>query len=218
MQNKENGFVTSLLVLIIALMVIGGGVYMYKPKAPILTIDTSTQTINQNEQNSSRQDISTNKTIDTKTSPKPVTVTPVGWKTYDSGRGFSFKYPGHFIFDNGNSTPERIIFNYSEQEQKQLIVTVEHSNTLLEENVKTTVANEKSNSTQFAISSIPYTVKNLNGYLIIYQNRDMQKDSYFTFKTKIDSTLFSFSYTYNPTKASQSNFYAEIQAIISTLN
>ncbi|MBC7766412.1 hypothetical protein H7Y21_00215, partial [Arenimonas sp.] len=118
MQNKENGFVTSLLVLIIALMVIGGGVYMYKPKAPILTIDTSTQTINQNEQNSSRQDISTNKTIDTKTSPKLVTVTPVGWKTYDSGRGFSFKYPGHFIFDNGNSTPERIIFNYSEQEQK----------------------------------------------------------------------------------------------------
>ena len=217
MQHNENGFVTTLLVLIIALIIIGGGVYMYKPKAPILTIDTSTQTTIQNEQTSTQQDSTPNKTIDTKTTPKPASVTPTAWKTYDSGRGFSFKYPSHFIFDTNNSTPERIIFNYSEQDQKQLIVTVETSNTSLEEIVKNTLANEKSNSTQFAISSTPYTVKNLNGYLIISQNRDMQKDSYFTFKTKIDTTLFSFNYTYNPSSASQSNFYAEIQAIISTL-
>ncbi len=209
MQNNENGFVTSLLVLIIVAMIIAGGVYMYKPKAPILTIDTNTQTPN--------QDIPINKTIDTKTTPKPASVTPTAWKTYDSGRGFSFKYPNHFILDTDNSTPERIIFNYSELDQKQLIVTVETSNASLEEIVKNTLANEKSNSTQFAISSTPYTVKNLNGYLIIRQNRDMQKDSYFTFKTKIDTTLFSFNYTYNPSSASQSNFYAEIQAIISTL-
>jgi len=68
MKNLQKGFVASALLVIIALLVIGGGVYVYekKSKTPAV-VDTGTQQSNQNQQQTNTQ----NQKPVTKTDLKP---------------------------------------------------------------------------------------------------------------------------------------------------
>ena len=53
MKNSQKGFVVPLLLVIIAVLVIGGGVYVYenkKTEAPAV-VDTGTQPVNQQQTN-----------------------------------------------------------------------------------------------------------------------------------------------------------------------
>jgi len=81
MKNVQKGFIVPVLLGIIALLVIGGGLYVYenkKTETPVAHIDTGTQTTNQAEQ--------------TNTSSTKIDV--AGMKQYtDSSFGFSFWYP-----------------------------------------------------------------------------------------------------------------------------
>ena len=78
MKNKQKGFVLPLLIGIIALLVIGGGIYVYESKkveTPI--IDTKAVQVDQ-------------------TQPVVTQNNASGWQTYsytDSRNAFSFQYP-----------------------------------------------------------------------------------------------------------------------------
>jgi hypothetical protein len=78
MKNSQKGFIVPVLLVIIALLVVGGGVYIYENKKVEIpaVVDTGTQPTNQNQQQ-------------TNTQTPPVTT---GLKTY-SNSGIEFKYP-----------------------------------------------------------------------------------------------------------------------------
>ncbi len=88
MKNNNKGFIAPILLAIIALLVIGGGVYIYqnkKEKVPAV-VDTEIQQPGQVQQQT-----------DTKTSPVNTQTDTSNWKTYTNAQyGFEFKYPpGH---------------------------------------------------------------------------------------------------------------------------
>jgi hypothetical protein len=84
MKNKQKGFVVPLLIAIIALLVIGGGIYVYenkKAEVPIVPVNTDIQATNQIQQNAIQNPPVTNPNI-------------VTYKTYnDSVFNLSFEYP-----------------------------------------------------------------------------------------------------------------------------
>src|SRR3990167_5269887 len=75
MKNSHKGFVVQLLLIIIAVLVLGGGAYLYTqaPNSPL------------NQNNSSWLGSGPEK-IDTD-------VTTIVWKTYKNDIGFELKYP-----------------------------------------------------------------------------------------------------------------------------
>ncbi|GEM_PF-5675366 len=93
MKNSQKGFVVPLLIAIIAVLVIGGGVYVYennKTKAPV--VDTATQ-----QQDQSQQQINSQ-------SPTPATQSnqAFSWKTYSNPEHqFSIQYPSNWVVDTG---------------------------------------------------------------------------------------------------------------------
>ncbi len=85
MKNKQEGFIVPLLIAIIAVLVIGGVVYIYNNKKAEIpaVIDTTTQQSNQNEQQTN-----------TKTPPVNTQTNNSSWKTYTNiKQGYSFQYP-----------------------------------------------------------------------------------------------------------------------------
>jgi hypothetical protein len=91
MKNSQKGFIVPLVIAIIALLAIGGGVYLYKNKkseTPILPISTDVQTINQPQQQTNTQTPPAN----TQTNNSNLQSETLNWKIY-SGVNFSFKYP-----------------------------------------------------------------------------------------------------------------------------
>lgn len=93
MKNSQKGFIVPLLIAIIAVLVIGGGIYIYnnkKAEAPVLPIDINTdiQTTNQTQQQTNTQNPpANNKSSITVLSPNGGEVFKVGstqtisWKT-----------------------------------------------------------------------------------------------------------------------------------------
>lgn len=102
MKNKQKGFIVPLLIAVIALLVIGGGVYIYKNKkteAPAV-IDTGTQQTNQNQQQTNTQ----TSPVNTQTNNLPSQTDTSNWKTYThSEYGFSFKYPSTLFVNRDDS-------------------------------------------------------------------------------------------------------------------
>lgn len=106
MKNQNKGFVVPVLLGIIALLVIGGGVYMYnnkKAETPLAPTDTSVQTTNQIQQNA---------VVNT---PNPSTssndgISTAGWKTYANATyNYIIKYPSTWYintqYSDQNFTP-----------------------------------------------------------------------------------------------------------------
>ncbi|MCX6753857.1 MAG: DKNYY domain-containing protein, partial [Candidatus Nomurabacteria bacterium] len=102
MNYLQKGFIVPVLLVIIALLVVGGGVYIYenkKTETPTI-VDTETQQSNQNQQPTntqtppvSTQPISQPPTNNT-TNPPTAKISVVGMKQYtDANFGFSFWYP-----------------------------------------------------------------------------------------------------------------------------
>lgn len=145
----------------------------------------------------------------------------VGWKTYDSGRGFSFKYPSTFS-DNGNSTPQKIMFTYNDQGQRYLSITVDDLNTSLEQKAKDIVSAKQSieqGALPLTISYKPYQIGRINGFLITTQAGDVLQNTDAIFITQIlNNQTLSFSYSYQGANKLNDTYYDQIQTIISTLN
>lgn len=96
MKNSQQGFIAPLFIAIIALLVIGGGVYVYeneKVETPAV-IDTGTQ-----QQNSKTQP------VNTQTSNSSSQTGVSNWRTYSNSKyGFSVQYPtGTKINDEGSN-------------------------------------------------------------------------------------------------------------------
>lgn len=98
MINNQKGFVVPLLLAIIAILVIGSGVYVYnnkKAETSTLSVDTEVQTTNQTKQQTNIQE----PLVDKQTSTS-------NWKTYNfTGSPYiesgpiSFKYPSDWKLD-----------------------------------------------------------------------------------------------------------------------
>ena len=102
MKNSKKGFIIPLLLVIIAVLVVGGGVYVYKNKkaeVPAI-VETGVQPVNQNQQQTNTQ----TPPVTTQPISQPPTnnstnstatkISVVGMKQYtDSNFGFSFWYP-----------------------------------------------------------------------------------------------------------------------------
>lgn len=105
MKNSQKGFVVPLLIAIIAVLVIGGGVYIYnnkKVEAPVVSdTQTQTQTSGQTQQQTNTQTppannlepCTNNGSMGTRKCNPPQTNT-LNWKTYTNTKyGFEIKYP-----------------------------------------------------------------------------------------------------------------------------
>lgn len=114
MKNKNKGFIVPILLGIIALLVIGGGVYVYESKkteapiVPVDTVDTNAQTTNQVQQTTSQNPPATTQQNTQPSVGNPVVVNSnkiavAGMKQYtDSNFGFSFWYPSSWTVQNGS--------------------------------------------------------------------------------------------------------------------
>lgn len=146
-------------------------------------------------------------------------VNTTDWKTYDSGRGFKFRYPSNFSFDNGNSTGEKVVFIYGGS--RYFILDITNPAVSLQQDVQNAVLKAKTDSAQAAtpvtVTSKPYTIGSVGGYLIISQGGDVLKNTTEIFKTQKGNTIYSFSYSYSAVNISTDSFYKQIQTIISTL-
>src|SRR3989344_4348691 len=102
MKNSKKGFIVPVLLVIIALLVVGGGVYIYENKKAEVpaVVDTGTQQSNQNPQQTNTQTppVTTQPvsqpSTNNPTNPPTTKISVVGMKQYtDSNFGFSFWYP-----------------------------------------------------------------------------------------------------------------------------
>lgn len=101
MKNLQQGFIIPALLAIVALLVVGGGVYVYKNQKvekPIV-LDTETQQSNQNQPK-----------IDAQTPPIVAKENISNWGTYTNKEyGFELKYPKDWIHNNSNVTYNTIL-------------------------------------------------------------------------------------------------------------
>lgn len=111
MKNSQKGFIVPFLLVIIAILVVGGGVYIYESKkveTPSAVVDTGTQPANQNQQQTNTQipPASTqpiNPPTNNPTNFPTTKISVVGMKQYtDSNFGFSFWYPSSWTVQNGS--------------------------------------------------------------------------------------------------------------------
>ena len=138
MKDSQQGFVAPLLIIIIAVLAIGAGVYYYSSKngssntngslnsnqTPPITTDNS---INNNV---STQNPAVQPSIPNNGIPKPTSnssgETTVGWKTYSNAQfNFSFKYPPDWGFSGelgSNSKPYQSPYVFGSLLQKNLAI------------------------------------------------------------------------------------------------
>ncbi len=95
MKNLQKGFVGPLVIAIIAVLAIGGGVYVYKnKKVKTLPVDTETQQTNTQTPPVNTQANNSSSQVDTS-----------NWKTYtNTKQGYSFQYPKELYLDTSNTT------------------------------------------------------------------------------------------------------------------
>lgn len=113
MKDLQKGFIVPVLLVIIAIFVVGGGVYIYenkKTEAPAV-VNTETQQPTQvqqtNTQTPSVSNPTTNQTPTNnpvqQTNPPATKISVAGMKQYtDSNFGFSFWYPSSWTVQNGS--------------------------------------------------------------------------------------------------------------------
>jgi len=93
-NNFKKGFIVPMLLAIIALLVVGGGMYILnnkKAEAPAPVDNTETQQTSQIQQQTSTQ-----------TTPVNTQANNSNWKTYTNTQyGFEFKYPADFHINEG---------------------------------------------------------------------------------------------------------------------
>lgn len=98
MKNYQKGFIVPALIAVIALLVIGGGVYIYESKkieAPV--IDNNVQQTDQAQQSTGVQ----NAPVTTQTNNPSSQADTSNWKTATNiAFGFSFKYPSNWFVDD----------------------------------------------------------------------------------------------------------------------
>ena len=115
MKNSQKGFIVPVLLVVIALLVIGGGVYIYEnKKTEVPAVNTEIQQPTQFQTNTNTQtspattqttnQSATNNPIQqTNPSPTPTKISVAGMKQYtDSNFGFSFWYPSSWTVQNGS--------------------------------------------------------------------------------------------------------------------
>ncbi len=95
-MKNQKGFIVPILLAIIAALIIGGGVYVYKNKKSETSTNTETQANNENP------------TVNTQVNNSSSQDNIPNWKTYTNTKyGFEFKYPVNgykFGADNPNYT------------------------------------------------------------------------------------------------------------------
>lgn len=100
MKNSQKGFIVPVLLVVIALLVIGGGVYVYKNKKVESTAVTDIST--QQKTNPIQQQMDTQTSSITNTSM-------AGWKTYiNTKNGYQLKYPADWQTEENLSVSIRI--------------------------------------------------------------------------------------------------------------
>ncbi|MCW3119692.1 MAG: hypothetical protein JWM28_3774 [Chitinophagaceae bacterium] len=110
MKNKQQGFIVPLLITIIALFVIGGGIYVYENKktetqpTSIQVNSSSTGSVDTTSQISAQQNISTVKSTPTVTKNVSNPINTSEWNPFkNEDYGFEFKYPNpNFAKISGN--------------------------------------------------------------------------------------------------------------------
>jgi len=98
MKNSQKGFIVPLLLAIIAVLVVGGGVYIYnnkKAEVPAI-VDTGTQPVNQNPQQTNNQ------TPPTNTLPPSNPITNTGVSTVQATTKIICSLSGNTIDDGSN--------------------------------------------------------------------------------------------------------------------
>ena len=109
MKNSQKGFIVPALLVVIALLVIGVGVYIYEnKKTEVPTVNTEIQQPTQLQTNTqtpptttqtTNQPITSNPTQ--QTNPSPTKISVAGMKQYtDLGFGFLFWYPSVWTVEN----------------------------------------------------------------------------------------------------------------------
>ncbi|MFA5942188.1 MAG: hypothetical protein WC798_00735 [Candidatus Paceibacterota bacterium] len=132
MKNSQKGFIAPLLIIIIAVLAIGAGVYYYSSKnGPSNTNGSlnSNQTPPITTDNSVNNNVSTqNPVVQPPTSPANNSSgeTTTGWKTYSNAQfNFSFKYPPDWGFSGelgSNSKPYQSPYVFGSLLQKNLAI------------------------------------------------------------------------------------------------
>jgi hypothetical protein len=109
MKNQQKGFIVPLLIAIVALLAVGGGVYVYennKVEAPIVPIDTSVQTTNEKQSVTNNQPLrpiktspaSTNTSIDVSKSSISV-ISPKTGDTLIAGQTYTVTWTSNNVGD-----------------------------------------------------------------------------------------------------------------------
>lgn len=101
MKNLQKGFIVPIILVIIALLAIGGGVYFYKNKKIETPAVVNTETQQTNTQTPP---------VNTQTNNSPSQNNTSNWKTYTSTQyGFDFKYPSEFSYTE-RTTDQSVTF------------------------------------------------------------------------------------------------------------
>jgi len=194
-MKNQKGFVVPLLIAIIAVLVIGGGVYVYKNKkvkAPAVP-DVEAQQSNQNNQQTNIQ-----------TPPVNTQTSTANWKTYTNKKtGFEVKYPsiltitGDVSFGNPlaiNTRGSGIAFsiasgNLLESNEK---ISLEKKGEIIIDGYKTQKFFRPLNSTDTTTGTIIYIVPEKNISILYYL---YSADSHKISESDMNLILSTFKFT-----------------------
>lgn len=100
MKNLQQGFIMPLLLAIVAVLVVGGGVYVYKnQKVEKPVVDSGIEQSDQNQQK-----------VDAQTPPVVAKENISNWKIYTNKEyGFDLQYPKEWTHNNSNVTYNTIL-------------------------------------------------------------------------------------------------------------
>lgn len=155
----------------------------------------------------------------------------VDWKTYTNNViGYQIKYPANFSA-SPKSTSDNLVF-YSNSPGADLVIEIDNSGLSLEQKVNKDVKNwedaGKGSAAPLSVTSKPYKMGDLNGYLVLAKAGDVMNntDAFFEINGKNNIVTFHYSYQgyiFNNKDVQQQaeiqpkiDVYNQIQKIIST--
>lgn len=214
-MNTEKGFVTPIVIAVIAILAIGGGTYVYtnqKNEEPNASVNSEVKVVTESQVSTS-QNTTSNTPRDTQTDKKTtvsvnattdsniqtsIDVKTVDWQIHDSGRGIEFKHPSYISVDK--TTNDSVLLSYSQGGKNYFNINIKESTQSLEEDVQATVAIEKANSAQAAapvtVTSKAHAIGSINGYLITRQSGNASLNTTAMFKMKEGNKIVTFVYSY----------------------